>query len=82
MKPEAVGRDDVGRTLMAHDILLRALLTHLAMSDPQGFAGLVAGFVHSKAYASTGADGEVTREVAQQLTAMIEEIAAGLREGR
>jgi len=25
---------------MAHDILLRALPTRLAMSDPQGFAGL------------------------------------------
>jgi hypothetical protein len=66
------------RSLAAHDFLLRALLSHLALTDPQGFAGLVAGFTNSRLYHSPGTAGDLTREVAEQLTRMIEEIAASL----
>jgi hypothetical protein len=66
------------RTLVAHDLLLRSLLTWLALRDPQGFQGVVGGFTRSKVYGSGGEAGALTREIADELAAMIEDIAASL----
>lgn len=70
------------RALAAHDMLLRAVLTHLAMTDPKAIAGIVAGFAHSRRYAEHGAQGELTREVAQELTELLEEVASSLTSDR
>lgn len=66
------------RSLLAHDFLLRALLTHLAITSPASFEGLIGGFTRSRLYSSNGEAGELTREVAEQLTSMLEEIARSL----
>ena len=71
--------EDAKRSLVTHDFLLRALLTHLALSEPQAFEGLIGGFTKSGLYGSHGPVGELTREVAWELTAMLEDIAAGVQ---
>jgi len=70
--------DDAKRSLIAHDFLLRALLTHLALSDPQAFDSLVGGFTRSGLYGTGGAGGDLSREVAWELTSLLEDIAANL----
>lgn len=70
--------DDAKRSLVAHDFLLRALLTHLALSEPRSFEGLIGGFTKSGLYGSQGSAGELTREVAWELTTMLEDIAASV----
>ncbi|WP_374473113.1 hypothetical protein [Phenylobacterium sp.] len=70
--------EDVKRTLVAHDFLLRALLTHLALSDPEAFGGLIGGFAKSGLYRAEGSAGDLTREVAYELTQLLEEVAASL----
>lgn len=66
---------DTQRSLTAHDFLLRALLTHLALSEPDAFQGLVGGFTRSGLYGD-GAAGGLTREVGHELTDILEEVAA------
>jgi hypothetical protein len=66
------------RSLVAHDFLLRALLTHLAIVDSQAYGALIGGFTHSRLYSSSGTAGELTREIADQLTTMLEDIAGSL----
>jgi hypothetical protein len=73
---------DAQRSLVAHDFLLRALLTHLALSDPEAFGGLIGGFAQSGLYRAEGSAGDLTREVALDLTEMIEEVAASLQRRR
>jgi len=67
------------RALAAHDFLLRALLTHLALSEPQSFQAMIGGFVHSRLHGASGEAGDLTREIAGDLTTMLEEIAASVR---
>lgn len=67
------------RSLLAHDFLLRALLTHLAVTSPQAYGALIGGFVKSKLYGSSGSAGELTREMADDLVRLLEDIAADLR---
>ncbi len=67
------------RSLLAHDFILRALLTHLALTSPKSFEGVIAGFANSRLFGSTGTAGDLTREVTEYLTRMVEEIAASLR---
>lgn len=67
---------DTQRSLTAHDFLLRALLTHLALSDPEAFQGLVGGFARSGLYGEGACGGELTREVGHELTDILEEVAA------
>ena len=74
--------EDTQRSLIAHDFLLRALLTHLALSDPQAFGGLIGGFTQSGLYRTTGSGGGMTRDVAHELTTMLEDISASLQERR
>jgi hypothetical protein len=70
--------EDAKRSLIAHDFLLRGLLTHLALSEPRAFEGLVGGLTRSGLYGSHAAAGELTRDVAWELTSMLEDIAASL----
>ena len=69
--------DDTKRSLIAHDFLVRALLTHLAVSDPKAFNGVIDGLAKAGLYGE-GGDGELTREVAWELTCILEEVASGL----
>jgi hypothetical protein len=66
------------RALLAQDFLLRSLLTHLALSSPAAFQALVSGFTHSKLYRTAGEAGELTRELAEQLQRMVDEIGASV----
>jgi hypothetical protein len=58
------------RRLAAHELLLRALLTHLAMTSPDSFGALVGELVRSR---------RVPDEVARDITALVEDVAASLR---
>jgi len=69
---------DMQRSLTAHDLLLRALLTHMALSDPAGFQGLIAGFSRSGFFGEPRLNGELTAEIAQILTEMFGEVARGV----
>ncbi|WP_334165048.1 hypothetical protein [Phenylobacterium sp.] len=66
---------DTQRSLTAHDFLLRALLTQMALSDPDAFQGLVGGFARAGLYGD-GTAGGLTREVGHELTDILEEVAA------
>lgn len=67
------------RRIQAHDLILRSVLTHLALSDPRGFQAMIGGFLNSNLYDQPGSAGELTREVAEQLTRMFQEVAASTR---
>jgi hypothetical protein len=67
---------DVQRSLTAHDFLLRALITHLALSEPQAFRRLIEGFTLSGFYKPTDPASPIAGEVAHELTALLEEIAS------
>jgi hypothetical protein len=67
------------RSLAAHDMLLRAVLTHIAFRDPQALPGMVGGLAHSRRYDDPGPAGALTREVAQELTTLMEDVADSLR---
>jgi hypothetical protein len=73
--------EDVKRSLVTHDFLLRALLTHLALSEPRAFERLIGGFTQSGLYGTHGPAGELTREVAWELTALLEDIVARVPRG-
>jgi hypothetical protein len=72
---------DVQRSLTAHDFLLRALLTQLALTEPQAFRRLIEGFTISGFYKPTDPAGMMAGEVAHELTDLLEEIASRV-EGR
>ncbi len=59
------------RRLAAHDLLLRALLTHLALSDPESYRGIVGGFARSSALRSAGP----AQDAMEELTRLVEEVA-------
>ena len=59
-------------SLMAHDVLLRALLTHLALTDPAAIDGL--------ARAVAAADGPaIPEEARRQVRELLEDVADSLR---
>lgn len=67
--------DDVQRMQMAHDLLVRALLAQLALSDPQAFRQISASLTGLKFLRDGGAGGEMPREVSQEIGAILGEIA-------
>jgi hypothetical protein len=67
--------DEAQKVLMAHDLLLRGLLAHLAMGEPEVFAQLEAGLAGLKFFREGGAGGELPREVADEIGAILGEIS-------
>ena len=67
--------DDVQRMQMAQDLLIRALLAQLAVSDPQAFRQISASLTGLKFLRDGGAGGEMPREVSQEIGAILSEIA-------
>lgn len=72
--PSALGVDPrafaaLERRAETHQLLLRALLTHLAMTSPDSFGAVIGGIVRSKS---------VPNDVAREVTILVEEIAASL----
>ena len=51
--------DETQRSLMAHDLFLRALLAHLAVADPRAFDQLERTLSGLKMFREGGAGGEV-----------------------
>jgi hypothetical protein len=68
--------EDARRAIVAHDFLLRALLSHLALNDPDAFRGLVDGFAQTGFYRPDVQAPELAREVAHELTDLLDEVAA------
>jgi hypothetical protein len=66
--------DDLQRTLMAHDLLLRALLAHLAVTEPEAFRQLAKTLGGLTVFRAGGAGGELPAEVAQELADILGEI--------
>lgn len=50
------------------------------MTDPQALAGMVGGLARSRRYSEPTAAGHLTREVAEELTDLIQDVAASLRQ--
>jgi hypothetical protein len=67
--------DEAQKVLMAHDLLLRGLLAHLAVSEPEVFGQLEQGLAGLKFFREGGAGGELPREVADEIAAIFGDIA-------
>jgi len=67
--------DDTQRTLMAHDLLIRALLARLAVAEPDTFRQIGESLAGQKMFREGGAGGELPREVAQELVESLGEIS-------
>lgn len=75
--------DDVQRTLMAHDLLLRALLARLAVAEPDTFDQIGETLAGQKVFREGGAGGELPVEVAQEIADILGEISRSVaRRGR
>lgn len=66
--------DDVQKTLMAHDLLTRALLAHLAVAEPDTFAQIAASLGRLKVFRDGGAGGELPAAVAEEIAEILAEI--------
>ena len=66
--------DDVQASLMAHDLLLRSLLAHLAVAEPQAFKQIAERVGGLKTFREGGGGGELPREVAQEIAEILNEI--------
>lgn len=73
--------DDVQRTQMAHDLLIRALLAQLALTEPEAFRQIDASLASLKFLRDGGSGGELPREVSQEIAVILGEItrSAGRR---
>jgi hypothetical protein len=67
--------DDTQRTLMAHDLLVRALLARLAVAEPDTFRQIGETLGGQRMFREGGAGGELPREVAQEIVEILEEIS-------
>jgi len=67
--------DEAQKVLMAHDLLLRGLLAHLAVSEPEVFGQLERGLGGLKFFREGGGGGELPREVAEEVSAIFGEIS-------
>jgi hypothetical protein len=74
--------DEVQKLLMAHDLLLRGLLAHLAVSEPAVFEQLDRTLGGLKFFREGGAGGELPREVAQEISAILGEIRRSVAANR
>jgi hypothetical protein len=67
--------DDTQRTLMAHDLLLRALLARLAVAEPDTFRQIGDTLAGRKMFREGGAGGELPAEVTQEIVEILGEIS-------
>lgn len=74
--------DDVQRTLMAHDLLLRALLARLAVAEPDTFRQIGETLAGQKMVREGGAGGELPREVVQEIVEILGEISRSVEKRR
>ncbi len=74
MTPQTDALSALQRRVDAHEILLRTLLTHLAMSDPDGFRAIVAGFARSRSLHGDAAG----QAAAEELADIVEDVARSL----
>jgi hypothetical protein len=66
--------DDTQRTLMAHDLLLRALLARLAVAEPDTFRQIGETLARQKMFREGGAGGELPAEVVAEIADILGEI--------
>jgi hypothetical protein len=69
--------DDAQRTLMAHDLLIRALLARVAVAEPDTFGQIAGTLSGLKFFREGGGGGELPREVAQELADILGEVSRG-----
>ena len=69
--------DDVQRTLLTHDLLIRALLVRLAAAEPEAFGQIARGLTGLKFAHESGAGGELPAEVAEELAQILGEVSRG-----
>jgi hypothetical protein len=74
--------DETQKLLMAHDLLLRGLLAHLAMIEPRTFEQLDRTLAGLKFFREGGAGGELPREVAEEISAILGEIRRSVAANR
>jgi hypothetical protein len=60
---------------MAHDLLIRGLLAHLAVREPDAFRQLERSLSGLKFFRAGGAGGEIPLEVAQEVSDILGEIS-------
>lgn len=70
--------DDAQRSLMAHDLLLRGLLAHLALADRTSFEQMARGLASLKFFREGGAGGELPAEVQQEIEDILGEVRRGV----
>lgn len=74
--------DDAQKTLMAHDLLIRALLARLAAVEPAAFAQIAATLSGLRFMRQDGGGGELPAEVADELAVILGEVDRGLQARR
>jgi len=72
----------VQKTLMAHDLLTRALLARLAVAEPDTFRQVAQSLTGLKMLRDGGAGGEMPREVADELAQILGEVARSAQRSR
>lgn len=66
--------DEMQGTLMAHDLLLRSLLAHLALADPEAFRAIETRLSGLKYFRQGGGGGELPRAVAEEVALILGEV--------
>ncbi|HSV02505.1 MAG TPA: hypothetical protein VLI41_04805 [Phenylobacterium sp.] len=66
--------DEMQASLMAHDLLVRSLLAHLALADPEAFKTVEQSLGALKFFRQGGGGGELPREVADEIALILGEI--------
>jgi len=67
--------DEVQATLMAHDLLVRMLLAHLALVDPEAFRRIEGRLSGLKYFRQGGGGGELPRQVAEEIALILNEVS-------
>lgn len=66
--------DEMQATLMAHDLLVRSLLAHLALVDPESFKTIEQRLSGLKYFRQGGGGGELPRQVAEEVALILGEV--------
>ncbi|HEX3700939.1 MAG TPA: hypothetical protein VHV27_09730 [Phenylobacterium sp.] len=74
--------DDAQKVLMAHDLLLRGLLAELALAQPLAFDQLALSLAKLRMFREGGGGGELPREVAEEIAALLGEISRSVARRR